>query len=163
MLTGVTLKMWQNGLLIVSAVTPIAALRLLPVKALPKKLISGLIYIRVRETGASNLTSKMVVAQSKLETAGYTSNLAKNFNNLFGMRPAQKRKVHYQGIENTVNGEFAAYSSAYNSITDYLALVKSNNMPKDFANTDEFVIWLKSKGYFTETTANYLKAIKSWM
>lgn len=109
--------------------------------------------------GYSMSTCKMVVAQSRLESANYGSDLAKRANNIFGMRPAKHRERHYQFVTNN----YAGYSSVYNSVTDYFALANKNGMPKNFDNIQEFAEYLKSTGYYTTSEATYLQALKSWL
>lgn len=65
---------------------------------------------------------RALYAQAWLETGGFTSNIWLTTNNMFGMRPAQKRQKFYSGIYVSSNGKFASYDDVEDSIYDRLDL-----------------------------------------
>jgi len=103
--------------------------------------------------------SPYIVAQSKAETANFTSRLFREHNNLFGMKNALKREQSGFKIEGSV---FRAYESPVSSILDYLALLNSTKFPVSVNSLEQFARELKDRGYYEESQDLYLKLLKKY-
>ncbi len=108
--------------------------------------------------GYSLKVAQWWVAISKFETANFRSNLAINYNNLFGMKVANKRPRDQAGASPS---GFASYDSWAQSIRDQLLYLKYFNYPKDFESLQDLVAFMKSKGYFEEPLSVYLSGVKT--
>lgn len=95
---------------------------------------------------------KYITAQSMHETADFTSGVYRTNHNMFGMRQPSKRETTSLGAV----GGYASYASDEDSIRDMLLYLDYVGCPKDFATIKEYIQFLKSKSYFTDTFANYL-------
>lgn len=94
----------------------------------------------------------IVLAQAKLETGNYTSNIFKENHNLFGMKQA---RVRVTTSESTKNG-YAYYRNWINSVYDY-AMYQANTSCLT-ENEKDYFIKLNDK-YASDT--NYVTAVKS--
>jgi uncharacterized FlgJ-related protein len=94
----------------------------------------------------------IIYAQAKMETANFSSNLFKNHNNLFGMKPAMQRPKTYSY---TTDSGFAGYKNWKQSVMDYVLLQVS--YMKDLKTEDEYYKYL-SKNY--ADTDYYAKKVK---
>jgi len=103
--------------------------------------------------------SNLIIAQSKGESSHFRSELAKNSNNIFGLRCSKKRKKYYQ---NCVNN-YAQYGSIWSSINDYIDLLRFSNFPTDIKTSTDFIQRLKRIGYYEATEAQYLTMVNSWL
>jgi uncharacterized FlgJ-related protein len=113
-------------------------------------------YPALTEQEKNNLIY-LLSKQSFIETGNWQSRLFTNFNNAFGMRPAERRKKIYSGVEKTANGDFAVYKNVFDSVRDRLDLMKS---VKEVSKMDwkTFVNYLAETKYFgKEDKINYLK------
>lgn len=100
-------------------------------------------------------------AISAHETAGWTSRVYKEGNNLFGMTLATKNTT---AVGKLPYGEGQAI---FNSIADSakdirLYMERRFNYPMDFNSMAELVYYMKSKGYFTAPTLEYLASADAW-
>lgn len=94
---------------------------------------------------------------SRVETADYSSNLYKTYNNMFGMKQPQVRKTLSTGA--TPSG-FASFNSRESSIDDLILYLQYFNYPKDFVTLSSQIKYMKSKGYFEEGMNSYLTLAK---
>lgn len=86
---------------------------------------------------------RALYGQSALETGNFSSNIYLNHNNLFGMRPSQKRERFYQDIYNSPkNGKFAKYDSLAYSLLDRINLDEYNDIYKPQNDTEIEVYYL---------------------
>lgn len=123
--------------------------------------------IIIREASANNVFSKdnlkayllelnvkyphIVLAQSELETANYTSTIFRENNNLFGIKLATRRASTAKGTDNN----HAYYEHWKQSVVDY-AFLQSTFILK-IHNEDEYFEYLRK--YYAEDTA-YVPKLK---
>lgn len=110
------------------------------------------------QTKYKNL-QKLIIAQSKVESANYTSDLYKRSNNAFGMKNAYLRpQIGFK----VFNDPYRHYDSLDESIKDFLLYLNYFNFPTSLT-ASEYVSTLKDFGYFESSESDYLKALKSWL
>ena len=126
-----------------------------------------LIYSTAIGAGIPAPVASLMVAQSKHETANYTSNFFKRYNNAFGYSfvPGAKWQLPEGGTLADNNQKIAAYSSVYNStmeMVDWLKRrVNDNTFPPLSTINDpaQYAFLLKKAGYYGDTLANYSAAL----
>ena len=92
-----------------------------------------------------------ILAQSKLETGNFTSRLALEEKNLFGMGVPSKRKSLRIGEYLAPNGErFSVYKNWSDSVNDYLLYLKEFNVPTNLNTCRQYITYLKNNGYATD-------------
>ena len=92
-----------------------------------------------------------ILAQSKLETGNFTSRLALDEKNLFGMGVPSKRKSLRIGEYLAPNGErFSVYKNWSDSVNDYLLYLEEFNFPTNLNTCRQFATALKKQGYATD-------------
>lgn len=108
--------------------------------------------------GFSEEFAATLAAVSCHETGRWASDLANNFNNLFGMKSGGSGK----GIQVEEEKGFAVYNNWDDSITDVAEWFKAKGYPVDEEMSSENILqWMKSKKYFEDSLANYKKAVLS--
>lgn len=126
--------------------------------------IDSLIYKAAIRNGYSSKAALFVVAQARLETADYSSNVFKNNNNLFGMKFINQRLATRGTLaplsERTCNGNcntdyYAKYSSVTDSVNDLLTrlynITRNGITPdqlKNSTDTLDFSTKLKQRNYY---------------
>ena len=123
-----------------------------------QKEIFAHIYEQAREFGFGEQAAKAIAGQSAHETGRWSSPLANNYFNIFGMKAGGAG----QGIESgTING-FNRYKSADDSISDLFAWMAAKGYPmNDELTIEQHVQWLKSKKYYEDSFANYKRSVLS--
>jgi len=112
-------------------------------------------------TGLNEILSRYATAQSAFETGGFTSDLLKSNNNLFGMK--------YGGQVNSIgekNG-YANYSDYAHSVADFVAWYSRKrssifSLPLYINSLASYVRFLKNNSYFEAVEADYLAGVTSW-
>lgn len=130
---------------------------------LPKnsKYNDALIYTFFRLFGYTKKNSAFIVSQAKFESGNYTSDLYKRSNNLFGMRPATKRKF---SRKTNITNNYADYYNIIQSCYDRYLYDKDFNFNKNL-DTSLFT-WnenLKDQGYYTANKIEYLAGLSSYL
>jgi len=118
--------------------------------------------------GYTFLTCDFILAQFRHETAGFTSRVFRECNNVSGMKVPNVRKRF--GIIGNDNG-YAVYRSVFASVIDYWYRQRDFDMPKDFTKSDYgkngalqyFAAWNKNTLYYEDTLSNYMDGIARWM
>jgi len=87
---------------------------------------SARIYRYLIENGVPRQMALIIVAQAMHETGVYSSNLARNYNNYFGMMQPLKRETTSKGP--TPKG-FASYDSLEDSVADLMLWLKEFDAP----------------------------------
>ena len=104
----------------------------------------------------------LILAQSKVETANFTSNVYRANNNLFGMNVPSKRPfLGERGTPTPEGGTYARYKNDVTSVRDYVEWLKYTKFPTYSMTPETFVNQMKQRGYFTASEETYLRAIKS--
>lgn len=99
--------------------------------------------------------AKLIYAQAKHETGNFTSNVFKQANNLFGMKPSSR------GLHQGIYGAYAKYDNWEKSVIDMIAYLRARGGHENvqFMTPTEYAEWLKSKNYYEDTVANYSKGL----
>ena len=106
-----------------------------------------------------------ITAQAKLETGGFTSGVYSTDNNMFGMKWTQGRRgqVATKGLISPEGNYYAHYSSDVASLRDLLLWMDYAGFPVSVANSDQYAIELKNRGYFTAGLSLYQSNLKVWL
>ena len=100
-----------------------------------------------------------VIAQSKVESANYTSDLFKRANNAFGMKNANFRSQLGKSVPGT---DYRYYNSLEDSIKDFVLYLDYVNFPI-VSDVNSYVRNLKERNYFESDQTDYINALKSWL
>ena len=97
----------------------------------------------------------LIIAQSKLESANYTSDLFQRSNNAFGMKNATIRKQ----LGFSVPGDpYRHYSSL-----GFLLWLDYNNFPTIVPDAFTYARRLKELNYYESPQVDYARALNSWL
>jgi hypothetical protein len=146
------------------------------------KQIDQIIYDTAISQGYNTESARYVVAQARLESANYTSNVFKNNNNLFGMsyagqnlatkgtiKPVNERdaKCRKTGICANAN-YYAKYADVKDAIIDRLVRYGGRTinqvtpkMLKDSTTPEQYARLLKLRGYYTASQTQYAKLLRN--
>jgi hypothetical protein len=123
-----------------------------------QKVIFNEIYNAALKEGFNEQAALAIAGQSAHETGRWSSELALKYWNVFGMKDGG-------GGANIQNGAvkgFATYPAWESSLMDYAEWCRKKSYPfAENLNTEQHLQWLKSKGYFTDSLANYKKSVLS--
>lgn len=112
----------------------------------------------IRAKTPNDNAAALVFGQMYHETAGATSSLYRNNNNLFGMKNPSVRSTTSIGSDIY---NYAIYESPERSIDDLAEWFNYNGMNlAAFGSAEEYVNALKNKHYFEDSTENYLRGVK---
>jgi flagellum-specific peptidoglycan hydrolase FlgJ len=136
-----------------------------------------LIYNTAIENGFTPISAKLIVAQSRIESGDYESNVLAENNNLFGMKfvgqPLATRGTLAPPSERNCNGTCNGdYYSKYNSpldsakdVTGRLYKKTINGVTfedlKNATDANDFANKLQKRGYFGGSADSYASGIKS--
>lgn len=108
-----------------------------------------------------------LIAQAKHETANFTSNVYQKDNNMFGMKKALRRPQNAtQGLaspEPEPYKYYARFDSDSESLRDMLNWLRFNRFPTQVGSVEEYAELMRSKGFYTDSLANYTNALKRWI
>lgn len=114
------------------------------------------------KAGMSEKLIRWWTAIAKHETAGFTSRVYREGNNLFGMKLPRGTT--------TAVGElpYGERQAIFRNITDsakdqLLYMTKRFNYPADFASFLDLVTYMKQRGYFEDSLENYYNAARKWL
>lgn len=95
-------------------------------------------------------------AQARHETGDFTSRLAVELNNLFGMKRPVIRPFFGSGGQ---VGQFAEYENYRQSVQDLMAWMDYTGFPLAVSGSAQYVAELKKRGYFEDSQQNYLNGV----
>jgi flagellum-specific peptidoglycan hydrolase FlgJ len=105
-----------------------------------------------------------MVAQSKHESANYTSKVYLTDNNMFGIKwinsPSQKAT---KGLLSPEGNHYAHFASDTDSLVDLLRIFEVKKFPVSVESADQYAKELQSRGYFTDGLANYTNGLKRFL
>lgn len=142
-----------------------------------KNNIDNIIYTVALNNGFNDKSAKIIVAQARLESANYTSNVFKKNNNLFGMKFIGQ-KLATKGSPAPVNERtknpndninfYAKYSSPEDSakdlITRLLNITRNGVTPtmlKNVTTPEQYATLQKKRGYFGGKVEDYARNLRS--
>lgn len=125
------------------------------------------VYYTSRQAGLSDMTAKLITAQATHESGNFGSPLYLRANNAFGMTvPTRRPKTYIAGYDvKQPDGTqyYAKYDSLKNSVLDlvkgYHSWVKTDW--SGIHTPEQYATYLKVKGYYGDTVANYLRNLRS--
>lgn len=91
------------------------------------------------------------------ESGGFSSNIFRANNNLYGMKFPTARQTTAKGK----NQGYAVYKNQDDSVQDLLLWMDYVNFNMNVKKSEDFVYELKSRNYFEDSVENYLKGIKN--
>jgi len=116
------------------------------------------IYESALNLGFNSEASLAIAGQSCHETGRWRSELAQNYNNIFGMKDGGAG----EGVQSGVAKGFATYKDWDDSLLDYSKWCKAKGYPfEENLNVEQHLQWLKSKKYFEDTLLNYKTSVLS--
>jgi hypothetical protein len=108
-----------------------------------------------------------IEAQAKHESANFTSRLAKEANNIFGMQKVSKRKNYQIGSIIAEGGKpFGVYATKDDAVRDFLEWLrqwKTQPFPRSVQGAEHYAIELRKRNYFSDDLANYKEGLLLWM
>lgn len=112
--------------------------------------------------GLSDKLASWWTAIAKHETAGFTSRVYRDGNNLFGMKLPKGETL---AIGQLPYGERQAiFRSISDSAKDQvLFLTKRFHYPSDFTSLLDLIVYMKERGYFEDSLDNYYNAVRRWL
>jgi flagellum-specific peptidoglycan hydrolase FlgJ len=140
------------------------------------------IYLTAIANGFTDISARLIVAQARLESADYTSNVFKNNANMYGMKyigqslatrgtlaPINERSAKCRNTGVCVNNDYyAKYNNPQDSASDVIIRLYSKTIkevtPEQLKNAKtpiEFATLLKQRGYFGVTASQYATGLKS--
>jgi len=139
--------------------------------------IDNIVYNQAVSMGVPSDTAKLIAAQARYETAGYTSNVFKNYNNAFGYKWVGQKKwasgpggaagsQDAQG--NADGGTYAKYPSvAYSTgeLVDWLKRRQAEGKLKISAlkTPAQYAAALKASGYYGQTASQYASGLSTML
>lgn len=100
---------------------------------------------------------KFWTAVSWFETAGWTSNVLKQSNNLFCIIVPGSTRLNF-GEGQTIYPDF---ESSVDGLIDHV--IKPFKYPSEVFTIDELVAFMKKKGYFKGSETAYLAGVKKYL
>lgn len=128
-----------------------------------RKKTSSKVISEVIESSKYSALAPYWIAVSQVETGNFTSNLFKKNNNGFGFTFSVNDPYAIGYTLSSAGVKWAKYASladSARSIVDYMDRFK---WPTSVSGANEFVGVMKSKKYFAENEADYLKAFQSYL
>lgn len=117
--------------------------------------------IRNALAGYPEQTIRNWIAISAHETGGWTSRIYREANNLFGMTLASKNTTAIgRGPYSEGQAMFASIDDSAKDIRLYME--KRFSYPRQFPTLLDQILYMKSKGYFTDSVDNYFTAVEKW-
>jgi uncharacterized FlgJ-related protein len=95
-------------------------------------------------------------AQAQHETGNFTSRLANEQNNLFGMKKPNKRA--FLGSKDSAN-EYMTYDSYSQSVQDLLLWMDSVSFPNSVSDSFHYAAELQKRKYFEDNLGTYVKGL----
>lgn len=115
-----------------------------------------------RKAGISERTINYWLAVSKHETAGFTSRVFQEANNLFGMKLPRGKTTATGALD--YGERQAIFPSIKASAQDQLLyMFERFKYPKDFASLLDLVTYMKERGYFEDSLNNYYQGTRKWL
>lgn len=119
--------------------------------------------------GVSAVLAELITAQARHESANFTSNLFKKYNNAVGYSYYRGSPYQTGAGSNADNGApIAAYGRLEDSIKELVDWLyrrsREGKLPplKSLTTPSAYAEALKASGYYGDTLQNYLKGLANW-
>jgi flagellum-specific peptidoglycan hydrolase FlgJ len=140
------------------------------------------IYLTAMANGFTDISARLIVAQARLESSDYTSNVFKNNANMYGMKfigqslatrgslaPINERSAKCRNTGVCVNSDYyAKYNNPQDSVKDVIVRLYAKTLNgikpeqlKSVKTPIEFATLLKQRAYFGVTASQYATGLKS--
>jgi len=110
---------------------------------------------------------KYLIAQARLESANFTSNLYRNNNNAMGMGHATKGRAASQlGTNSSIGHEgqtMQKYRNDTQSFRDMFDWYRFTRFPRSVTGPEQYVAELKKRDYFSLAESVYLNRLREWL
>lgn len=134
---------------------------------LPEITIEGKSYDReifdtALECGADSLTARILVAQARFESGGYTNRLTRLHNNVFSMQHPVIRRTTSIGPLATAEGRpntYASYGSVREAVIDLFLYFKARKIDLTQPSVNVYVYRIKEKAFFEEKLWKYRNGV----
>lgn len=122
----------------------------------------GRIIKVLADSGYSIGMQQILLAQAKFESGSFKNTLSKKWNNVYSMLHS-RHDPYSKGNWGFAEGRsgYAVYNSLEESVYARLWYSRKWKYPSDVASVDEYVLHIKSKGYFTGSTESYISNMRS--
>lgn len=105
-----------------------------------------------------------IVAQAKVETGNFTSNVFLKNKNYFGMKlPKVRPTLAQPGLMSPEGNNYAAYGSESDSVVDLLMWFDYTKFPIAVESVEEYSKELKNRAYYGVAESSYTKNLKYWL
>lgn len=106
-----------------------------------------------------------ILAQSKLETANFTSKVFRENNNMFGMKLPRIRPTTATGagLLSPEGNNYANYTSTAESLQDLFLWMDNTKFPLAVVDSEQYARELKQRNFYGVTQAQYLKNLNFWL
>lgn len=106
----------------------------------------------------------IIEAQAKHESRNFTSDLARKYNNIFGMGSPSNRETLDTGKGPVVEGQkMASFDSKRDAVKDFLLYLNEFDFPTSFKSLEGYIAKMKQNGYFKDSVRNYNRGVKSFL
>jgi uncharacterized FlgJ-related protein len=121
------------------------------------------IFNSALEYGADSATARLLVAQARLESGGFTNKLTRDHNNVFSMQHPSRRKTTSvcacASAEKRKN-RYASYRSVNEAVADLFLYFEAKKITPRQLSTNTYVKILKKKHFFEEDEKVYRVNLK---
>src|ERR1041385_5438982 len=87
---------------------------------------------------------RYIIAQAKVESANFTSNVYLTDNNMFGMKQ-NSRPYDTPGLVAPDGGRYAHYKNDFDSIRDFVAYLAQTNFPTTVPGVEQYALEMKTR------------------
>lgn len=101
-----------------------------------------------------------IVAQAKLETNNFRSNVYMTDNNMFGMKVGSSGTP---GLMSPEGDRYEHYEHDTASLMDMLGWLERKNFPLSVSSADEYAIEMQKREFFTAGLSSYQENLKKWL
>lgn len=122
------------------------------------------------KAGIPKSLALLIVAQAKHETNNFTSKVFQENNNAFGYKYIKGATLQLEhGRMSPEGNAYAHYKNLKNSTKEIIAWIYRRVKEKKFPNLDtiktpqQYAIYLKITGYYTDTIHNYTMGLKKFL
>lgn len=140
----------------------ISGLLIALVRSLRKKAKFGLLGRAYVLFSAYRKLLPYIIAQAKVETGNFSSNVYQVDNNLFGMK-VNSRPFETPGLMSPEGNRYAHYTSDLYSIVDFVAWLGQTRFPTQVSGVEQYAIEMKQRGYYGPSAFLYQQNLELWL
>lgn len=106
-----------------------------------------------------------ILAQAKLETANFTSNVYLTDHNYFGIKYINGRRdqVATQGLKSSEGDHYAHFLTDSASVVDLLKIFEAKKFPVSVSSAAEYATELKNRNYFGGPLESYISILNKFL